>query len=542
MPDRPTEIAPSNNAEATRSLVEYVLQQPGLSAHARSELLTRMTNDFVAQGVLPDLTLSAAQSGRRAADIAGANNVLQHPENFGGNHRPGTPQHESFLRLVASSTDVLRVNGQLTGIEQGKPGQMPDLIAEYARTHFNALSGNTANITRESLRNYINHTGNLSPFARDILTQMQERFDQISDGSSRISLGRLETYKSNAAVAREAMEYLGTDAGWRTFAGAEANGTTRTYIHRDHVGQQMQNFENRLREPNLSTADRAHYERMQRIGQHLLTQISTNTWDNHVNWNSGINSVTEYARTRGYRAGDFVNPPVQATQPAPEVTAPRPQPAPPYEVIRPYPSLVPPVENRPPVPDWTGFNPPPIREPERTSPWQQRVNNQILGNNGFVGEESYQAAASRARQTGLPLVIAFGREDNQAILQGARDRLQRGEAVVLYTDGIPRPNTYLGQVYAAAGEWIGQNGGAIRVDTRANTFTAEQLIPRRTAAATPQVNDSQRCEGPTCPTPIARPQETYVANGCCPPAGSCGSGCGNVVQLHGRPLRRFLRR
>ncbi len=536
MPDRPTEISPNNNnTEVTRSLVEYVMQQPGLSAHARSELLTRMTNDFVARGILPELTLNTAQTQRNAADIAGANHVLQHPENFGGNHRPGSPQHESFLRLVASSQDTLRANGQLTGIEQGKPGQMPDLIAEYARTHFTAMSGNSANITRESLQNYINHTANLTPFARDILTQMRERFDQISDGSSQISLQRLETYRSNAAVAREAMEYLATNEGWRTFAGAEANGTTRTYIHRDYVGQQMQNFENRLREPNLSTADRTHYESMRRIVQYLLTQISNNSWDNHVNWNSGFNSVTEYAGRRGYRSGDSVTPPVQAT-PAPEpMTPPRPQPAPPYEVIRVNPAVVPPRENQPSVPEWT----PPVREPERTSPWQQRVNNQILGNNGFVGEESYQAAANRARQTGLPLIVAFGREGNQAILDGARDRLQRGEAVVLYTDGIPRSNTYLSQVYGAAGEWIGQNGGAIRVNMRTNEFTSEQLLPRRTVAAAP-VSDSPRCDGPTCPTPIARPQETYVVNGCCPPAGSCGSGCGNVVPLRGRPVMRFL--
>lgn len=536
MPDRPTEISPNNNVETTRSLVEYVMQQPGLSAHARSELLTSMTNDFVARGLLPELSLSNAQFQRNAADIAGANNVLQHPENFGGNHRPGSPQHESFLRLVASSQDTLRVNGQLTGIEQGKPGQMPDLIAEYARTHFTAMSGNTANITRESLRNYINHTANLTPFARDILTQMEQRFDQISDGSRQISLQRLETYRSNAAVAREAMEYLATQDGWRTFAGFEANGATRDYIHRDYVAQQMQNFENRLREPNLSAVDRAHNEQMRRIGQHLLTQISNNTWDNHVRWNSGINSVTEYAGRRGYRSGDAVTPPVQPTQAPEPMTPPRPQPAPPYEVIRVNPAVVPPRENQPPVPEWT----PPVREPERTSPWQQRVNNQILGNNGFVGEESYQAAATRARQTGLPLIIAFGREGNQAILDGARDRLQRGEAVVLYTDGTPRPNTYLNQVYGAAGEWIGQNGGAIRVDTRANTFTPEQLIPRRTVAAAPV--DTPRCEGPTCPTPIARPQETYVVNGCCPPAGSCGSGCGNVVPFRGRPVMRFLRR
>ncbi len=537
MPDRPTEISPNNNnVEATRSLVEFVMQQPGLSNTARTELLARMTNDFVARGVLPDLTLNPAQTAGRLADIAGANHILQHPERFGGNTAPGSAQHDSFLRQVSASQETLRINGQLTGIEQGKPGEMPDLIAEYARTHFTALSGNTANITRESLQNYMTATGNLTPFARDILTQMQGRFDQISDGSSQISLGRLETYRSNAAVAREAMAYLGTDAGWRTFAGAEANGATRTYIHRDYVGQQMQNFENRLREPNLSTADRTHYESMTRIGQHLLTQISTNSWDNHVNWNSGFNSVTEYAGRRGYRAGDSVAPPVQPTPPPEPMTPPRPQPAPPYEVIRVNPALVPPRDTQPPAPEWT----PPVREPERTSPWQQRVNNQVLGNNGFVGEDSYQAAATRARQTGLPLVVAFGREGNQAILDGARDRLQRGEAVVLYTDGTPRPNTYLSQVYAAAGEWIGQNGGAIRIDTRANTFTPEQLIPRRTVAAAPVI-DAPRCDGPTCPTPIARPQESYVLNGCCP-SGSCGGGCGNVVQMHGRPSRFFSRR
>ncbi len=616
--------------EVSRRMLADGIPQ-GLNPGAQRELQAR-TAELERLGLLPVVTLS--EQAERLDAIRGANNVLRNPGDFGGNTRPGSPEHNSFLRQVATATDTLRANGQLTAIEQGRSGQMPELIAEYARTHFNALSGNTANITRNSIQNYIDHTSGITPFARNILTQMQERFGEIANGSRQISLPRLETYRSNAAVATEAMAYLRTDVGWRTFAGAEANGTTRTYIHRDHVGQQMQNFENRLREPNLSTADRAHYESLRRIGHHLQTQIAGNDWDNHVNMNSGINSVVSYANRRGYRDNDAVIAPVQQPQlvPPPEVARPNPNvPQSPVECQPQTSAMIPEVR-----PEWarpgsnsperqvmnqtlamltapgdlnvnglrrllnqqpetmqkvveqinqelrernslrslsltTGYNPDgsvvrtlqvlrnngmglstpeadivmgrneaAVRPPERPNPWQQRVSEQILGNNGFVGEENYQAAATRARATGLPLVVVFGREGNQPLLQGSRDRLQRGEAVVLYTDGTPRPNTYLGQVHAAAGEWIGHNGGAIRVDLRANTFTPEQLLPRpqRVGAPATQVNDSQRCDGPTCSTPIRQPQETYVASTPCHLGSPCG-GYSNVVPFRGRPVRCF---
>ncbi len=278
---------------------------------------------------IADLQAWTRRATERQQEIAGANNILQHPERNGGNTTGAA--HESFMRHVSDAQRILRESGQLQGIENGKPGKMPDLIAEYARTHFSALSGNTDRITPESLQNYITNTAGLTPFARGILTQMQQRWTEISTasgdapgtvwGRGSVTLQGLETYRSNAQTAGEAVDYLSTPAGMRFFAGVDTNGATNTNIHRDNVQTAMQNIAAMQAGPEK--------DRLQRIGQYLLTEIGQNRWYNSVS----MANVRDYARTQGFRPNDQGPAFTPPAQPA-EVQAPV-QPAQPVQPFQP---------------------------------------------------------------------------------------------------------------------------------------------------------------------------------------------------------------
>jgi len=675
------------------------------------------------------VTLSDLASWTRKAEETrqantAANNVLHSLEAVPA----AGATRDTYLRRIREAEQTLQRNGQLTGIEQGKPGQMSDLVAEYARTHFTALSNGSGKITLESLDNYINRTPGLTDFAKKILAEMKERFAVIAKASGdepgsfpwssngSITIAGLEKYAWNAWGAREAMGVLSTQDGFRAFAGQNPDGTYRDYLHRDKVTEAKQGFERELlterAKTNPDAATIKRLERMIRVGQWLQTQISHNTWDNHVRLDSGINSCTTYATGLGYKPGDYVNAQGAISTPEAVAAAQAQQPPPAWQLAvpgqpaapqtdgqqqqnrraienigrfgQPAPQTdgqqrrSPPLGDQHPVPqqqerpDWArpgaqtperrlmdqiigllradgpltnnsknelrrllnqypetmdrivvfinedlqrnhcprqlglaaGTNPDgsmyrtlsvmnshgtsvstneatitqgtqpsevqqptPAPAPELTA-WQRQVREKIVSAGvGFVGAEQYDAAAAAATASHRPLIIVYGNQNNPALLDAARARMLRGDAVVLYVDGLPPPNSYVGQMLTAAGSWVPPTGGAIKCDLTTRQFVPENLTPQPQQAgnsmlyngqtyyqgadgvyrlpsnssqsfATQQYHAAQPYGAPYQPqTTYYQPQQqTYYFNGSSQ-SGSCGGGGGS----HPGRFVRFFR-
>jgi len=354
-------------------------------------------------------SVSLADAARRATErqkeLNGANDMLTHPEKHGNN-----------LRWIESAQNTLRQNGQLQGIEQGKPGHVPDLIAEYARTHMRLMAGNPNHdrITLDDINNYMKQTPGLSPFAKTVLGEMKDRYKEIENASglhghtfSRegISLQDLETYRSRAESGRQAVDYLSNPGKLDLFCRPNEN-----YVHRDAIKSQMDHCKNQLQTPGLSNEARADLTLRQKVGQFLQEEISQNS----LYRSATLDDTRDYARSLGHRPGDFVD--ANGRRTTPEAVAAEQQrlsrteaPAPPR--IEPAPA---PPRTEAPVPPRTEAPVPPRVEPAPSPPRTQPPRQQGNPYN-WPTEPPTPAGEAKGRNSEPPQQSEFPKKDPFAL-------------------------------------------------------------------------------------------------------------------------------
>ncbi|HEY9717200.1 MAG TPA: hypothetical protein V6C69_07020 [Trichormus sp.] len=260
-----------------------------------------------------------------AGEVASANRLLTHPADNGGNTVTNPQLRGQFLERTRQAEHTLSNSGALWDIEHGKPGQTPDLIAEYARTHFTELSGSSQRITRASIDTYLQNHPHLTPFARDLVSQMRSRFSEIATGSASngITHVSLEAWRSKVQGAREAVEFLNTPQG-RALFGDNAN-PPRFYSGTnppEKAQQVIAQYQARADNTNLSEEQREEARKIVRVGRFIAGAVSGNSWEHYIRYDTESRSVTTMAGRAGYRANDRSDTPVvprPQDQPAPVV-------------------------------------------------------------------------------------------------------------------------------------------------------------------------------------------------------------------------------
>jgi len=262
-------------------------------------------------------------NGATTPEVAAANNTLTRPPAG----YEASPQHMDTIRRAQ---ETLRTSGALHAIENGKPGPMPELIAEYARTHYSELADTTSHrITLTSINRYLERNPNLTAFSRDMVTQLRDRFYDISQcgadqrgysfnpfgSNGAITLQGLEAWRAKIQPAREAAEFLNTPEG-RTLFGDNSNpprffGAANARPP-ERAAQVIAQYQAILNNQNSTGAEKENAERIIRIGRFIETQVSHN-WSAHY---ATYNEIVSAANSAGYRAND-----VSTTQ-----TPPRPAP------------------------------------------------------------------------------------------------------------------------------------------------------------------------------------------------------------------------
>jgi len=275
-------------------------------------------NGSVTPGDLLNWANRAAGAAGPTPEVAAANRRLTNPpENYFS-----SPAEMANIR---TATDTLRNAGALHAIENGKPGATPELVAEYARTHYTELADRASGkITLDSINAYLNANRQppLTDFARGLVTQMRDRFDAIATASGdaprfrfgfgsngSITLNGIESWRAGIQPARESAEFLATQEG-RALFGDTNNPPHFTRARAAQVVAEQNAIANNA---NLPAEQRETAARMARIGGFIEAQVARNgllgigpnAWgDQYVCYNTGNHDIMSSATTAGYLPND----------------------------------------------------------------------------------------------------------------------------------------------------------------------------------------------------------------------------------------------